>query len=225
MFKLMSNYIGLSFLSAVFFCVAPSVLVADEVTSPLAKEKPSQSSSVPQKTLDGIYVEAVEAYPETKSNEFNLGIGFYPFNAYYQGLSVNGGYTYHFNNTHSWELVNAHYYFTFDKGLTTELARLNVNPDVINRLQYIVTTNGVFNLMKGKFVFIKNYIRYFQASALYGFGAVKTKQKTSFAGNVGMRLGVVIGERFSWGIEVRDTIAVSGFTNIVTFSLLGGYSF
>jgi outer membrane beta-barrel protein len=156
----------------------------------------------------------------------NLGIQDCPFNAYYHGFGINSGYTYHFNNTHAWELINATYFFTFDKSLTTQLAQnFNVNPDRINRIEYQVMTNGVFDLTKGKFVLLKDYIRYFSSSLVYGLGAIKTKSDTSFAANFGFKFAVLMSNSFLWSFELRDALAFSGFTNYVTLGLVGGYTF
>jgi hypothetical protein len=61
---------------------------------------PSPSPSAPltgdmtkAKPLDGVNLEAVETYAEPRSNEINLGVGIYPFDAYYYGLSLNAGFT------------------------------------------------------------------------------------------------------------------------------------
>ncbi len=207
------------------FLLSTTTLFAAENSAQL-EEKPPQESIIPQRTLDGIYVQAVEAYPETQPNEINLGIGSYPFNAYYQGLSVALGYKHHFNTNWAWEVVNAHYYFTFDSSLTTQLAeRHGVAPRSINRIEYLVTSNAVYNLLRGKFVLLQNYIRYFHFSPFLGAGVIKTKFKTSAAANLGIRFTAVMDDKFTFGMEVRDTVGVQGFSNYVSFGLVGGYHF
>src|SRR5271154_3424536 len=49
------------------------------------------------KLLDGVTMEAVETYANPRSSEISLGIGVYPFDSYYYGMSINAGYTYHFS--------------------------------------------------------------------------------------------------------------------------------
>src|SRR4051812_25283155 len=38
------------------------------------------------KPLDGVVIEAVETYPNPLDHELGLGVGLYPFNAYYSGI-------------------------------------------------------------------------------------------------------------------------------------------
>jgi outer membrane beta-barrel protein len=183
------------------------------------------SSSTP-KLIDGVQMEAVENYINPRSSEINLGIGVYPFDAYYYGLSINGGYTYHMSRNFAWEILNAQYFFSFQKTLTTELAdRYKVDPTTITTLNYILTSDVQYVFAYGKFALLEDLIRYFRASVLLGGGIVKTSANNSVAGTTGLKFEVFTKESFSWTFEARDAVAFSGMNNYLTFILGTGLSF
>ena len=181
--------------------------------------------------MDGVFIEALEAYPRIKANQLSLGLGVYPFDEYYDGLSVNLGYTYYFDNDLAWEVLHGSYFFAFQKSLTSQLAELGrVQPKLIYRLQYILMSNAVYTPLLGKFVFSKKYIRYFRISLLGGVGVLSASEAHKYsspkiAAGLGARFTTVINDSFSFGFEVRDAIAVMSFDNFVTFGLSSSYNF
>jgi hypothetical protein len=178
------------------------------------------------KPLDGVNLEAVETYAEPRTNEIGLGVGIYPFDAYYYGLSINAGYTYHINRNFAWEVVNAQYFFSFEKNLTTELADLySVNPTTISSLSYIISTNAVYSFSYGKSVLFEDFIRYWRSSVLFGMGVAETTGQNSIAGSLGLKFEMFTGENFSWKFEARDSLAFSGLNNYLTFVFGTGLSF
>jgi outer membrane beta-barrel protein len=178
------------------------------------------------RTLDGVTVEAVETYLSPKDNEFNLGAGFYPFNSYYNGMSVNAGYTYNINRAFAWEIVNASYIYTFDKGLTAELAdKHGVEPRSIERLRFSFSSNIGITHSNGKLIFASEHVRYFRSSVLIGGGMLNTSQRSMAAANIGLRFEVFTGQNFAWKLDVRNSIAIPDFEQFVSFSLGTGFSF
>lgn len=172
------------------------------------------------KPMDGVNIEAVETYPNVHRHELGLGVGLYPFNAYYMGVLLTGSYLYNFNPTFSWEVLNLNYAYSVQNDLTTELAdRYRVNPQTIKRLQLLMSTNIQYTILNGKFVALADYIRYFRTSAIGGLGLVNTREASTAAPIFGLRFQIYTGERFSWNFDVRDAIAVTGLTNYVTFTM------
>jgi outer membrane beta-barrel protein len=193
--------------------------------APMPTSSPTGGDMTKPKPLDGVTLEAVETYAEPRANEIGLGVGIYPFDAYYYGVSLNAGFTMHFSRNFAWEIINAQYFFGFQKDLTTELADVySVNPTSIPELNYIVSTNGLYSFSYGKSVLFEDFIRYFRDSFIYGLGAVKTTDSTSFAVNLGLKVEMFTTENFSWHFEARDSVAFSG-NNYLTFSLGTGLSF
>jgi outer membrane beta-barrel protein len=211
-------------------CYLASQAVAASSPAPMPTSSPTGAADMTKpKPLDGVNLEAVETYAEPRANELGLGVGIYPFDAYYYGVSLNVGFTIHFSRNFAWEIINAQYFFGFQKDLTTELADVySVNPTSIPELNYIVSTNALYSFSYGKSVLFEDFIRYFRDSVIYGLGAVRTSDAltstTSFAVNLGLKVEMFTTENFSWHFEARDSIAFSG-NNYLTFSLGTGLSF
>lgn len=177
------------------------------------------------KPLDGVLVEAVEDYINPKTSSFFIGVGIYPFDAYYNDISVNAGYNYRINQTWSWDIINASYFIPFDRDLESQLAdKFGVAPTSIEKLQYIVASNVVFTHTYGKFLFLEDYIRYFRASVFLGAGLVNTTQQSEAAGNFGARFELFHGDSFAWVIDVRDALTIKD-EGYVTFTFGSGFSF
>jgi outer membrane beta-barrel protein len=186
----------------------------------------TNDSAVTPKKMDGVILQAVETYLNPKFNEISFGIGVYPFDAYYYGLSINGGYTTHFSRNFAWEVLNAQYFFSFQKTLTTELAdQYAVTPQSIPTLSYIISSDVQYTFAYGKFTMLEDYIRYFRASAIGGLGMVKTTPTSSVAAVFGTKFQVFTRESFSWNLEVRDNFAISTTSNYLTFVFGTGLSF
>jgi outer membrane beta-barrel protein len=178
------------------------------------------------KPLDGVPIDAVETYNNPKAHELSVGMEYFPFNPYYNGLAMSAGYSYRLSQTFAWEILHADYVFAFDKGLTTELAdKYSVNPQTIDTLKYMISTNGIYTFSYGKFVLLGDYIRYFRSSVIFGVGLAQTSARSSMSASTGLRLDVSTSERFSWTLEVRDNLLVSGFDNNTSFVLGPSVSF
>jgi hypothetical protein len=176
--------------------------------------------------LDGIPVEALEVFPSAKSHELSLDVGIYPFNPYYTGFSVGGGYTFHFGSAFGWEVVHANQFFSVDKGLTAELAdRYQVNPQQIEMLRYLFSSDFQYVFANGKLAFLEDHVRYFRGALLLGPGLIETSARSAFAACFGARFEFFTGETFSWKVEVRDGLGFGGADNILTFALGSGVRF
>jgi hypothetical protein len=178
------------------------------------------------KPLDGVVVEAVETYVNPRTHELGLGVGLYPFNAYYYGMNLSGNYLVHLKQSVGWEIIGGSYFFNFDKGLASELAdRYAVEPRTIEKLNFIVTSNLFYTFANGKFVFLKEHIRYFRASIFGGGGLVNSSARSSAGLSFGARFEVSLSETFSWRLEARDVVSFSGFDNFLNFTIGTGISF
>ena len=190
--------------------LSPAARAAEEPSRDFYKSKP----------LDGVTIEAVEDYLTPKTSQLDFAMGVFPFNSYYLGLSLNAGYVYNFSPNFSWEVVHAAYVFDYQKGLTTELAdKYSVQPQTIETLTYIISTNILYVFSYGKFVLLKDYIRYFRTSALFGLGLVGKSLSTGFGVDLGVKIEVFTSETFAWKLEVRNTTVVNNFDNNTSFTL------
>lgn len=180
-----------------------------------------------EQRLDGVTVEAVETYVHPKNHDISISFGYYPFNSYYNGFMLNAGYTYYLSSNVAWEVVHGSYAFTTNKKLSNELAEsFGVNPQSIERVEYMASTNLVYVPAYGKFVLFGSSIHYFRAGFLLGGGLVTTNRRSRFGVNVGLQFETYVNPSFSWRIGVRDLIALTGETdNFVSFTLGAGLYF
>lgn len=193
---------------ALILCALPSV--GSETETPFAIKK-----------MDGVTIEALETYINPRSHELSFNLGWYPWDPYYTGFGVSGGYSYYFNNKLAWEVVQATYTFSVEKALTAELAdEYAVNPESIDRLKYVVTSNILWTPVYGKFILGSNVIQYFRLSLISGVGFVSTSFNNKWAIDLGVRAEIHVNPNFSWRIEARNALAItSGVKNYVVLGL------
>jgi outer membrane beta-barrel protein len=208
---------------------APSVYAQDEEEVIEETSKPAEISegSFVERPLDGVTIEALETYRNPKSSQLTFDLSMLPFNAYYTGFGIHGGYIWIFDKTWAWEVLNGSYVYSVEKGLTSELAQnYAVAPEKIERINFTAVSNIQYYHSYGKFILFKEYIRYFRSAFLLGGGGVLTNNQGYVAGLLGWKFEVYVNDTFSWKLEVRDMITLqNGVTNNVAFSLGTAYSF
>jgi len=178
------------------------------------------------KVLDGVVIEAVENYPNPKNHEIGFGLGLYPLKPYYNGFSLNADYVHYFNRTFAWEIANAAVAFTVQTGLSSQLAEdYGVNPESIERLRAVFSTNAMYVHSHGKLLFLNRFIRYFRSHAIGGLGLVTTSNRSRVALSLGVRLDAYVTDSFSWKLEIRDMITFSGFEHFAVVSIGTGINF
>lgn len=220
-------YRGIPFVFAFAFLTICSSISRAEFSFQSENSKEEVSNSFEPRKLDGVTIEAVETYLNPKQDELGIGLGYLTSNPYYMGFAFNAGYTRYFNKSFAWEIINASYFFTVDRSLTNELAdSFGVEPQSIERAQFLVSSNIALVHTYGKMVFLNEYIRYFRSTVLLGFGLFNTSVTSKFATNVGLRLDAFISNSFSWRIEVRDAITFTdGLDNNIVVHLGTGINF
>lgn len=194
---------------------------------PSAYAEGKAEESFGPRPLDGVVIEALETYRNPKVNQLGLNLGVWPFNAYYTGFSLTGDYTYLFDKTYAWEVVQGTYLYTVDKNLTSQLAQnYGVNPIRIERINYALSSNILYYHSYGKFILLKEYIRYFRSAFLGGVGLVSTNFQSNVALSLGWKFEVHVNDAYSWNVDIRDLMTFSGeITNNVAFNFGAAYSF
>ena len=155
--------------------------------------------------LDGIEIKAVEEYPSIKANEFTAGFTSLPFDPYYYGFGLNGGYTRYFNKDWGWQVVDVMMIFGTEKPLTTGLVEdpdVQADPDTIEKAKFLASTNLKYVISYGKSIFFDKYIRLTRAEVIGGLGALNTSEQTYLTINLGIQLDFVMSEHFSWKFEL-----------------------
>ena len=208
------------------FCVTALMgLVCFSVTA-FAKDRKDDGDATGPGRLDGVRIKAVERYVQNDSSEFTLGSGVYPLNAYYGGFDVNAGYSFFFNRQFGWEVLRAHYVFTSEKDLTSELAdEYGVNPEEIERLRFIFSTSGVFVFAYGKLLLADSYINYFRGLFNLGMAQINTSERSATAIVLGGKFDFFVTDKFSWYLEAREHRQFVGANDHLTFGLGTGIFF
>ncbi len=202
-----------------------SILICNFFILNQASASTSESEDFKPKPLDGVMIESVETYPNPQTHQFGIGIGLYPNDPYYTGLLISANYTYHFNPILSWEVANVSYAYSVQNSLTTELAeKYNVNPKKIKRLEFLLSSDFLYNIVNGKFVLAKEFIRYFKIDALGGIGLVNSNLSSDIAGLAGLRFEILTHGNFSWRFDIRDAMTVTNGNNYITLTLGLGIS-
>jgi outer membrane beta-barrel protein len=212
------NHNTLWFLGIVFLTLAGG---GGALAAPPEPPEPSHP-----KTLDGVYIQAVETYINPRKHEIAFGVGMFPLDAYYNGFSGNIGYTHYLGNTLAWEVLNGSMVFSVQKDLTSQLAaKYGVNPERIEKLEYVASTGLVYTFTYGKSVLFKKILQYSRSGLIVGMGMVKTSVQSRIAAMLGLRFDGHINDTFSWRLEVRDNITVTGVNHFPSFSLGTGVYF
>ncbi|GEM_PF-2138219 len=182
------------------------------------------------KTMDGVAIEAIEHYPNFNNQEYKFGVSLFPFNPYYNGLGVNAGYSYGYNKSLIWDVISVSYVFTVNKGLSSELAEdFGVNPKLIEKLKYVVSSDCRYVHSFGKTIFLEKYIQSYRSSFLLGLANATTSLESNIALHFGFHFDFYISDRYSWKIELSDyvTIPSGNFEdfNYISLKLMTGVRF
>jgi hypothetical protein len=94
-----------------------------------------------------------------------------------------------------------------------------VNPDVIEKVTFLVASNFLYTPIYGKTVLTKKFIRYMRISLLAGPAVVGTSIQTLLAFNFGLQFDTYINEKFSWKLEFRDYVTFLGFRQYASFNV------
>jgi len=177
--------------------------------------------------IDGQYVEAVQNYMVPKTSQLGLDLGVWPLQPYYNGFSVDAYYMYYFNKDWAWEVVNFSYLYTVDTDLTTELAtQYGVSPLSIERVNYVASSNIIWNFAYGKFAFFESNIRYFRSGFLLGPALVTTNTESIPGFCIGWTIETFVNEKTAWKFQIRDNYAIgNSHPNNLVFLLGTSYGF
>lgn len=193
----------------------------------LSARASDKDKSFKEEPLDGVTIEALEVYRNPRNNSIDFGLGIWPLSPYYNSFSVDASYNYLFNKKYTWEVLRASYIYSIDKGLTSEIAdRYQLEPKVIERLNFMISTNLKYNLAYGKFIFFNEHIRYFRAQIIVGPALAITNSRSQIGADLGAAMEVYVNDYFSWKLDIRDTLVTVGTTtNNMSINLGTGYAF
>ncbi len=187
--------------------------------SPLAKPEDRD-----RQTMDGVSLHAVENMFFPGANELDLGMGLSPFNAYYTAIGIYGGYNYYFSEDLGWEILHGGYTLDVQNSLLQYLAATyNATISSFESLNFFFSSNLVWIHSYGKFVFLRNFIRYFKSALIIGPAVVNTSKSTYLSVDGGIRFDMYFSDRMLVRFEIRDYLTLNGLNSFIFFNLGTGF--
>ena len=109
----------------------------------------------------------------TIGHEFRLAGGYLPMDAFYKGTTGDFGYSYHFNDFFSWEVMRGLYSYNKDTDLRARLSEeFDVENDPYEKTQYMIFTLFRFTPFYGKQVILNRVIVHQELYFIGGPGGV-----------------------------------------------------
>lgn len=128
-----------------------------------------------------------------------------PLDPFYKGIAGTGRLTFHFNDTHAWEVVGGTFAFNLDSGLTEQLLDLfGVQRAQLPALQFMIESDYVLKPFYGKFALANRSLLYQEVYLVAGATATQwTDGSYRFGPNVGGGLRFFGAEWASLRFDLR----------------------
>ena len=170
-------------------------------------------------SLDGTEVSALEITLPNDSQAINMGMDFFPFNPYYNGIGAFLGYQYYITKNSSWEILRATYVYSVETDVTGQLAsNFGVAPKAIERLFLVLKSSYKYYLVYGKSLLADEFINHFRLGFIVGPGLALNKKidadsndfllSTDFLINFGLVIEVYTSDSLLWYFEFQDCITI-----------------
>lgn len=153
------------------------------------------------------------------NHELSLGVGVLPWDAFYKGLAVQVGYTYHFSDKFAWQVGRAMYSYDVNTGLEDQLERdFHVKPTTLEQAQWMVGSDLVWSPLYGKTSFLNRSVSHFDAWLLLGGSVIKFNSTGSDGGtlnsfkpavNVGLGARLYSSRRVSYRLDLTDNVVIT----------------
>lgn len=172
-----------------------------------------------------------------RNHEIGIYGGYIADDDFFHAYPIGVGYTYHFNEHVSWEVLRAQYMFTTEKDLKQNLEQnFGVTPEQFPEPQYMYHSHFVFKPLYGKSAFmnrsiVNNEIYLFAGPGVvsyewkYSTGETRSEDALSLSLGVGMRF--FLSQRYCLNVEIRDLVNFreDKTQNNLYFGLGFGYRF
>ena len=157
-------------------------------------------------------------------HEINLEVGVLPINAFTKGLTLGGGYTYHFNDLWAWEIAQFHYAFGLDTSLKQQLVEnFQVQPTQITSLNYFGSSSLVLKPLYGKLALSNRWVLHMEVYLDLGpaIGVYTNPQLLTFGLNAGGGFRFHLSEHVSLRLDFRDYTFFKGGTQTANEMYIG----
>jgi outer membrane beta-barrel protein len=150
-------------------------------------------------------VSVVQRRQYTMRHELSVSGGFLPLDAFYKGVTVNVGYTFHFNDHFAWRVARGAYDKTIDTGLKRQLQQqFGVLTTEYPEVQWMLGSDLVWNPFYGKTAFMNLVVLHLQLFLLLGGDAVKVQTEILPALNFGGGIRFFATEWLSLKLEASN---------------------
>jgi outer membrane beta-barrel protein len=171
---------------------------------------------------------AVQHRKYREAHELQIAFVGLPLDAFYKGIGIEGGYTWHFSDRWAWEVVHAGYAYDMDTGLKTELQQqFKVAPTAFEIAKYYINSDIVLKPLYMKASFFNHTVVHGEIFVLGGGGIFDMSSGLHPAANLGLGLRFYLSPRVSVRVDARDNgVFIGGTTGlkqVLAFSL--GLSF
>jgi outer membrane beta-barrel protein len=144
-------------------------------------------------------------------HEINIVGGVLPLNAFVKGITVGGGYTFHFTDMWAWEIAQFHYSFGVNTDLQRELLEnFQVQPTQIESINFFASSNLVWKPFYGKFAALNRGVVHAELFFMLGPAFARFLNpgafRFGFDAGAGLRLHLV--EHLSMRLDVRYMLFV-----------------
>ena len=182
-------------------------------------------------------VEAVQNREFRLDHELSLGVGVLPLDAFYKGLTVQVGYTFHFSDSFAWQVGRALYSYDVKTGLEDQLERdFRVQPTTLQEVQWMVGSDLVWSPIYGKASFDNDSVHHFGAWLLVGGSVIKFRSTGSDGGtlqafkpavNFGLGVRLFQSRRVSYRLDLTDNVVISkqSIFNVPSLQLSVAFNF
>jgi len=210
--------------------VACCLVLCGVVLAPLAPAAGQESGRE-----EGGKVYAVQKKEYRMKNELYAAVGVLPMDAFYKGVTIGGGYTYHFSHHFAWEVFQFLYSNNVDTGLEDKLIEgFGAEKDNFREVKMLANSNIVFVPLYGKMSWLNRKVVQMELYLTGGPGVAQYKDyvrqraegyaeesKYYFSANFGLGLRLFFSKAFSGRLDLRDymNFVEGGIDNAACFSL------
>ncbi|RMG20128.1 MAG: outer membrane beta-barrel domain-containing protein [Deltaproteobacteria bacterium] len=147
---------------------------------------------------------AVQNRRHLETHEFGVAIGLLPLDAFTKGLTISLAYTYHFNETFAWEMLQGTYSIPIRTPLNDDLEALDIRPTPFEVVQAYATSNFIFKPIYWKGAWLNGKLIYGEIFTTVGGGAGILTRSIRPAVDVGLGFRFYASENVSFRLDVRD---------------------
>jgi outer membrane beta-barrel protein len=177
-------------------------------------------------TQDGT-VTAVQERMFVLKHELSFGVGLVPLDAFFKGVSVQLGYTYHINEWFSWQVGRGFFSYNLPTSLQKSLEEeWGATPRDFRRVEFSVGSDAIIRPIYAKGALFNSALLWFEVYALGGASIFKFSTGFAPAVNFGAGFRLFQSQALSFKVEAVDHLALAGgLTHVGVFQLVLGVNF